>query len=492
MSTRFYLHNDAAPYTPGTIRGAWNASGSAVTKRLDTGHLPATPMTYVQVAETSTETEYDVLLYRGVTGPIKAATIGTGTVNLMLGVYQNSASANNHWHLHIYATQGDSDTVRGTLLADYREAAGTNEFGTNAATAGMDLNAAAALSSVEISDGDRLVVEIGYTARNTSSAGFNARLAYGYPAWTPALVHGGAYQSGVGYVEFSETFDGTATHRVTQLSGEALYAQTATVRASQVVAEILLPVMVGSRVSQIVAEILFPSAVESRVSQLVAELLDAGVHPQRVSQVVVELLGKSSTYCGLPSLSPAALCGKPDVLAWLEWTVPPVATSPPTRLETVYSSVDLPDPSTYYIGFKDGRVLSFGTATRTLSDLTGQWSANDLACALADTDRSVRQVLTLAKGLRETPVIVRMISDADRRAQLHAHGRLPWGAAGVDASRRSRGGTGVHRRGRAEAVAAREGPHAPDAHADRDRLPEHPRRATRTRRCRSSTARTSG
>lgn len=82
---------------------------------------------------------------------------------------------------------------------------------------------------------------------------------------------------------------------------------------------------------------------------------------------------------------------------------------------TTYAALDLPDPSTYYTGFKDGRVLSFGTATRTLSDLTGQWSANDLSCSLADTDRSVRQVLTLAKGLRETPVVVRMISDADRR-----------------------------------------------------------------------------
>lgn len=83
---------------------------------------------------------------------------------------------------------------------------------------------------------------------------------------------------------------------------------------------------------------------------------------------------------------------------------------------TTYASVDLPDPSSYYLGFKDGRVLSFGTATRALSDLAGQWSANDLSCTLADTDRAVRQVLERAKGLRETPVVVRMIADSDRRA----------------------------------------------------------------------------
>jgi hypothetical protein len=29
-----------------------------------------------------------------------------------------------------------------------------------------------------------------------------------------------------------------------------------------------------------------------------------------------------SSYCGPPSVTSAPLCGKPDVLAWLEWTVP--------------------------------------------------------------------------------------------------------------------------------------------------------------------------
>lgn len=321
MSTRFYLHNDAAPYTPATIRGAWDASGSAVTKRVASGRFPATEMTYVSVAETSTTDEYDVLLYRGVTAPLAAGTIGTGTVNVLLGIYESNAAANLHWHLHIYVTQGDSDTPRGTLLTDYREAAGTNEFGTSSSAAGMDLNAATALSSLAISAGDRLVIEIGYTARNTSATSYNARLAYGCPVDLAELTHGDAYQAGVGYVEFSEDLP-TVDTRATQVVGEALYAQAATVRVSQVVAELLAPVVVATRVTQLVAELLTPTVVESRVTQIAAELLDAGVRPVRVTQLVVELLGKSSTYCGPPSISPAALCGKPDVLAWLEWTVP--------------------------------------------------------------------------------------------------------------------------------------------------------------------------
>jgi len=110
--------------------------------------------------------------------------------------------------------------------------------------------------------------------------------------------------------------------RVTQVVAETVQAQTTTVRASQVVSEVLLAQPEFSRLSQLLVEVLQPGIVESRVTQLVVELLNAQVNSIRMTQLVVELLGKTSTYCGPPSLSPAALCGKPDVLAWLEWTVP--------------------------------------------------------------------------------------------------------------------------------------------------------------------------
>lgn len=111
------------------------------------------------------------------------------------------------------------------------------------------------------------------------------------------------------------------TQRVSQVLVEAVQAQTATVRASQVVAEVLSAQPEFTRFSQLVVEVLMPGIVESRVSQAVAELVDAGQRPIRVTQIVVELLGKSSVYAGEPSLSPAVLCGKTDVLAWMEWTV---------------------------------------------------------------------------------------------------------------------------------------------------------------------------
>jgi hypothetical protein len=36
VSTRYYLQNAAAPYTPTTKRGAWDTTGSSVVKALDT------------------------------------------------------------------------------------------------------------------------------------------------------------------------------------------------------------------------------------------------------------------------------------------------------------------------------------------------------------------------------------------------------------------------------------------------------------------------
>jgi hypothetical protein len=340
MSTRFYLHNDAAPYTPATLRGAWDQTAQAVTKRIDASRLPATTPTNVAAAETNVAAEWDVLLYRGVSGPLAAGTIGTGTVNVMLPVIENNPAADFHFHLHIYITQGDSDTQRGTLLADYREAAGVNEWGADGAACGRALNAAVALSSLAVTAGDRLVIEIGYTARNTVTTSYTGTLYYGVSPDKAVLVAGGP-STNIGYVEFSETLTGSAANRVSQGPVETLLTETTIVArisqgavealilspgdplsVTQLITEILAPAVYATRLSQIVAEVLYPTVIESRITQVLAELLDAGVRPSRVSQIVVELLGKSSTYCGPPSLSPAALCGKPDVLAWLEWAVP--------------------------------------------------------------------------------------------------------------------------------------------------------------------------
>jgi hypothetical protein len=341
--TKLYLTANAAPYSPATIRGAWDDTAGAVTKRLDTTGNGGGATTSVARSESSTTDEYDVLLYRGVSGPLGTQELDVN-LNVCIAVTEDSSAQNAHWHIHAYTTQGDSDTVRETAVNDYREAAGTNEWGAD--HVGMALNAVVSCH-IHCQDGDRLVVEIGYTSRNTSASTYTGRLYYGseHPdtyQTLPDMVVGYDRRYYAGILTFSASVaEGTITSRVSQGPVETLLTVTGVAgrvsqgpvevlmvtssdaqRVSQIVAELLKPAVVATRVSQIVAEALTPTVVETRTTHLVAELLDAGVHPVRVSQIVVELLGKQSNYCGIPFLTPTALCGKPDVLAWLEWTVP--------------------------------------------------------------------------------------------------------------------------------------------------------------------------
>lgn len=338
--TKLYLTTRTPTYTPATIRGAWDDSAGAVTRALDTTKNQGGTITSVARAETNANDEYDVLLYRGVSGPLGTQEIDVN-VNVVIGV-SGPAAANDHWHLHIYTTQGDSDTVREVGLDNYREAAGVNEW--PATAVGVALNAAQSCH-IHTQDGDRLVVEIGYAARNTVTTSYTGTLWYGTvknSIVAADLTVSGDETSLAGYISFgSAVAEGTITARASQGPVETLLTETTVtgrvsqgpvevlmtdianpIRVSQVVAELLAPAVYETRVSQVVAELARLSVIESRVSQVVAEILNAQSSDLRVSQVIVEMLAKTSTYCGPPLLSPAALCGKPDVLAWLEWTVP--------------------------------------------------------------------------------------------------------------------------------------------------------------------------
>lgn len=234
--TKLYLTTQAAGYTPATIRGAWDKTSGAVTKMLDVVKNTGGEITTVTSAETDTSTTYDVLLYRGVSGPLGAQTIG-GNLDVMLGVIESNAAADFNWHIHVYVTQGDSDTPRGDLVADYTEAAGTNEFGTAAATNGLVLNAAQALN-LAVSDGDRIAVEIGYIARNSSATSYTGTLNYGTLTSGVAaddLTAGAAGASLAGYISFSEAItEGTApTARMSQAPLRVLRDADTSVRTAR-------------------------------------------------------------------------------------------------------------------------------------------------------------------------------------------------------------------------------------------------------------------
>jgi hypothetical protein len=173
ITQRFFLSNTAAGYSPATLRGSWDQTASAVTKKLD--RLPTGATTTVAIAETNATNLWDVLLYRGVSDPFdKAYSFTTSDlVQWMVGVKESSASANDFYHVHIYVTTGDSDTARGTILTN---SIGGTEWTT---TATFSSEGTKTLSALSCSVGDRLVVEIGYQAQNTVTTSFTGTINYG-------------------------------------------------------------------------------------------------------------------------------------------------------------------------------------------------------------------------------------------------------------------------------------------------------------------------
>lgn len=194
MATRFWLTSSAPPYTPTTRRGAWDVATGEDVQLL--GRQPAGSAGSSTINVGSTAADRDVLLHRSISaGAVKAGTL-SGTVTWIIGAKESNAGLNGFFHLHIYVTSGDSDTPRGTLLTD---SIGATEFGTTAIGAS---EGAKAVSSVAVSVGDRIVVEIGYRA-NAGATTQNATINYGNTGTTDLSVASSSVTSQPGWIEFS-------------------------------------------------------------------------------------------------------------------------------------------------------------------------------------------------------------------------------------------------------------------------------------------------
>lgn len=397
--TTLYLRTQAPTYTPATIQGAWDDTAGAVTKALDPERHPhggGDTITYVDRYETSTTDEWDVLLYRGISGPLAAQTI-SGTIDVIIGIWETNTNLNANWHLHVYITQGDSDTPRGTLLTDYREAAGVNEWPTT--EAGRGLNAAATLTDLAIQLGDRLVVELGYAARNTSSTSYGGRIRYGtttaFGTADDLTVGSTSTASLAGQILFSDSIaEAPITGRITQTYVEAADpGGTTAVRTTQAYVETALPFDLDARVSQLYIELPY-----------------------------------------LPPLYPCPHgptgedpCQKAGYHTWIEW-------GPLTSVTYVYSNEPLPDALIYYGGFKAPEVLDWGRAERALSDDQGHWEAARMTIQMTDVTRAQRARIE-AQNVIGTPAIVRFVSQTGRVAQvlprtIFAGEVRAWGATG--------------------------------------------------------------
>lgn len=90
------------------------------------------------------------------------------------------------------------------------------------------------------------------------------------------------------------------------------------------------------------------------------------------------------------------------------------------NIQHTWAKIALPDPSTYYGGYKEPRLLSVSGIKRALSDRLGNFETASFDFLISDHDRLIRGKLAhlTQKWLQNKTVIARMISDEDRRALL--------------------------------------------------------------------------
>jgi hypothetical protein len=165
-----------------------------------------------------------------------------------------------------------------------------------------------------------------------------------------------------------------------------------------------LTLLVPLRVTQAAAEVFGAiSPLTTRVTQTALDAFGTSTPLARVTQVVLEVFGPAPEirFTRDPAIG----------LTWVEFTDAAGTTH-------VWSDVALPDPISYYFGFKDNRVTRWGTVRRSLSDDAGQYVGSELAWTVSDADRAVRALLAdpATRAFANRPCVVRMIPDPGRRA----------------------------------------------------------------------------
>ncbi|OGW28484.1 MAG: hypothetical protein A2X56_00280 [Nitrospirae bacterium GWC2_57_13] len=202
--TRLYLQNATSGVTT-TNQGAWSSVTGAPT--LVMSRTKSGAITSRGVAETNATNTYDVMVLKFVSEPIPGQTIAAGsTLNWVIGALESNTAANDYWAVHAYVVSNNGATVRGTLLANSAENT-TNEFPTTAQ--GWGTQGAKTLTAVTALDNDRIVIEVGYIARNAVTTSYTSTLWYGGTGGDLAVA--GDETTLTGWFEFSQDFFKTLT-----------------------------------------------------------------------------------------------------------------------------------------------------------------------------------------------------------------------------------------------------------------------------------------
>lgn len=165
--------------------------------------------------------------------------------------------------------------------------------------------------------------------------------------------------------------------------------------------------IVGLNITQVGIELL-SYQYKGHVTQVGVEVLFQQPIPAYVTQVGIEFLRSVPPAAPPIEYTPEGSFGS---LYWVEFSSPDGTTK-------VMAPVLLPDPSTYYGGLKEPKLLQELRVSRQLSDEKGQFTSQRFTVQFDDSDRYMRILL----GNEATRVIV------DRRVALRLIGIEEWRA----------------------------------------------------------------
>jgi hypothetical protein len=164
MTTRLYPNNAAAGVTPSSWLGGWSSTSGTTTEELG-GHTSTADVS-VAKAGTGTAGQFNAV-GRFVSRPLKAQTID-GTFSGVIRGTQANATDDYTLAVGIKVIKSDG-TDRGTLLSVVAsDNPATYELGTRRVFRDVSENSSITLSSLAVSDNDRIVVEVGFLQGSTS------------------------------------------------------------------------------------------------------------------------------------------------------------------------------------------------------------------------------------------------------------------------------------------------------------------------------------
>lgn len=190
-----YLQQASPPFTPTTKRGAWDDSSATAIWKMGS---KSGDITYAQKSITSTDANYDMLVSRFVSDPLAAAMDFSGTMDGVIGAIGFDAALAAHLHLHVFILQGQTDSLRGTLYADYID---PDQASTGTTTSGEGFSVT--MADVSALLGDTIVLECGFRC-NASAQPYSVRIQNGGTDATD-LTDGGNGNSYPGWIRFAYT-----------------------------------------------------------------------------------------------------------------------------------------------------------------------------------------------------------------------------------------------------------------------------------------------